>query len=146
MDNIVYDSLTKYFNTLSLVGYVQDKKMYDVLFLTIIRKIVYQYFPSRISKEDYTSIERALYNIFGNSYLIPYPQFTNLYAMNKLHLEDVTDFLNSVDHRIDTYKKDVDANISSYKDSIDGDINSIKNTKVLKSEDSSEIEVDDIKI
>ena len=146
MDNIVYDSLTKYFNTLSLVGYVQDKKMYDVLFLTIIRKIVYQYFPSRISKEDYTSIERALYNIFGNSYLIPYPQFTDLYAMNKLHLEDMTDFLNSVDHRIDTYKKDVDQNISTYKQTIDGDINTIKSTKVLKSDDSGEIIVDDIKI
>jgi hypothetical protein len=126
MDNIVYDSLTKYFNTLSLTGYVSDKKMYDVLFLTIIRKIVYQYFPSRISKEDYTSIERALYNIFGNSYLIPYPQFTDLYAMNKLHLEDMTDFLNSVDHRIDEGLREV------------------RETKVLKSEDSGEITVDDI--
>lgn len=128
MDNIVYDSLTKYFNTLSLTGYVSDKKMYDVLFLTMIRKIVYQYFPSRVSKEDYTSIERALYNIFGNSYLIPYPQFTDLYVMNKLYLEDTTDFLNSVDHRIDEGLREV------------------RETKVLKSEDSGEITVDDIKI
>lgn len=135
MDNIVYDSLTKYLKNLSLTGYVQDKKLYDVLFLVIIRKIIYQYFPSRITKEDYLNIDRALYKVFGNSYLIPYPQFTDLYAMNKLHLEDVTDFLNSVDHRIDTYKKDTDATL-----------NEVKNTKVLKSEDSSEIEVDDIKI
>lgn len=144
MNDIVYDSLIKYFNTLSLTGYIKDKKIYDVLFLVIICKMVYQYFPSRVSKEDYASIEKALYNIFGNSYLIPYPQFVNLYNMNQLHLEDVTDFLDSVDHRIDSYKRDVNQIMANYMDSIDGDINTIKNTEVLKSEDSDEIEVDNI--
>lgn len=142
MDDILYKTLVKYFKALSVNGYMKYPEVFKIIYMISIYKIIYDYFPSNVTENDYRTIEKSLYNIFGTSYLIPYPQYCNYNDMNKLHAQDATDLINAITHQI--YEQNL--NIDNFKEEVNSDLYVIKSTKVLKSEDSSEIEVDDIKI
>lgn len=140
MDNIVYESTKRYFNTLSNFGYTNYCEVVKVLYLVMINKMVYKYFPGSITEDDYRVIEKSLYNIFGTSCLVPYPQYCNYNNMDRLHAEDATDLINAITHQIE----EQNMNIENFKDVVNSDLYIIKSTKVLKSEIEGEEIVPDI--
>lgn len=75
MDNIVYEALKSYFNTLSVLGYESYEEVYKLIYLISILDFTYNDFKGYITEEDYRIIQDSLYCIFGTSCLIPYPQF-----------------------------------------------------------------------
>ena len=125
MDDILYNSLFKYFDTLSSTGYVSYKDVDKLLLLTIIQEFIYNDFRGFITEDDYREIEKFLYRIFGTSCLIPYPNYCNSYTMNKLHLGDISE----LSHRVD---------INENK------IQEIRDTKVVKVLPTEDETVDDI--
>lgn len=125
MDEVLYNSLLKYFDTLSSTGYVSYEDVDKLLLLVIIQEFVYNDFRGFITEDDYREIEKFLYKIFGTSCLVPYPNYCNDYTMNKLHLGDISE----LSHR-------VDVNESNIKE--------IQDTKVVKVIPSDDEVVDDI--
>jgi hypothetical protein len=127
MDSIVYNSITSYFNNLKNLGYTNYNDVFNLLFLIAIQEFIYNDFRGLITEEDYRLIEKALYKIFGTSCLVPYPNYCNNTTMNKLHLGDITELANRV--------KVNEENIEE-----------IQNTKVVKTSDSYEKDIDDLVI
>lgn len=91
MDEILYNSIVKYFSSLKEVGYVSYDDMQSLLFLSAVQEFVYKDFRGFITENDYREIERALYKVFGTSCLVPYPEYCNNNSMNKLHLGDISE-------------------------------------------------------
>lgn len=96
MDDIVYNSIVRYFSALSNLGYVSYEEVNDLLFITAVQEFIYNDFRGFIEEDDYREIEKALYKVFGTSCLIPYPKYCKNYSMNKLHLGDISE----LSHRV----------------------------------------------
>lgn len=88
MDNIIYSSVTQYYDALSKLGYHKYGDVFRLLVLSFFRDFVFEDYRARISREDYHEIEKALNCLFGSSCLIPYPDYLK---MNKLHLGEMTE-------------------------------------------------------
>ena len=88
MDNIIYNSVTQYYDALSKLGYHKYGDVFRLLVLSFFRDFVFEDYRARISREDYHEIEKALNCLFGSSCLIPYPDYLK---MNKLHLGEMTE-------------------------------------------------------
>lgn len=99
MDEILYEALTKYFNTLELSGYMPRQNGFKLLILCFYRDYVFQDFRGLLSKTDYCLIERALDCIYGTSCLIPYPDYLK---MGKLYLGELTEMAQRVKALEDT--------------------------------------------
>lgn len=69
-----YDSLDRYFTSLSVTGYRSYTEVYKLLILCIIEELLYT-FPGLVSEKDYRLFSRVLENIYGTSCLIPYPDY-----------------------------------------------------------------------
>ena len=125
MDDVLYSSILKYFNTLSSTGYISYNDVDKLLLLVTIEEFIYNDFRGFITENDYREIEKFLYKIFGTSCLTPYPNYCNNYTMNKLHLGDISEL--------------------SYRVSVNEDnIEELQNTKVVKVIPSEDKIVDDI--
>ena len=72
MDNFLYNSLLTYFNTLSTLGYVNNKDTYKLIILSTIQELFeeWEYF---ITEEDYKYLTNALYCLYGSNCILPYP-------------------------------------------------------------------------
>ena len=99
MDNVVYDALTRYYSTLSKLGYYKDSGVFSLLLLCFYRDFVYEDYRGILSKEDYMTIERALNCLFGANCLIPYPDYLK---MGKLKLGEMTELAQRVKTLEDT--------------------------------------------
>lgn len=128
MDKVLYDSLYRYFTTLTSIGSVSYNSVNKLLVLIFYKHFIYEDYRGNISKEDYNIIEQALNCLFGSTCLISYP---NYLEMGKLHLGDVTEMV----HRI----TGIEDNITSVKERLDN----IENTEVIK-EKQEVFEVPDI--
>ena len=128
MDKVLYDSLYRYFTTLTSVGNVSYNSVNKLLVLIFYKHFIYEDYRGNISKEDYNIIERALECLYGSTCLIPYP---NYLGMVNLHLGDITEMA----HRI--------ADNESHIQEMDNRVNVIEDTKVLKSKQEV-LEVPDI--
>ena len=73
MEEVLYNSLSRYFGRLGQAGYVPYNSVYKLLVLSFIREIVDNDYRGYITKEDYSYIEEALDCLFGTSCLTPYP-------------------------------------------------------------------------
>ena len=93
MDKVLYDSLYRYFTTLTSIGNVSYNSVNKLLVLIFYKHFIYEDYRGNISKEDYNIIEQALNCLFGSTCLIPYP---NYLGMINLHLGDITEMA----HRI----------------------------------------------
>ena len=116
MDKVLYDSLYRYFATLSKIGTVSYNSVNKLLVLIFYKHFIYEDYRGNLSKEDYSTIEQALDCLFGSTCLIPYP---NYLEMGKLHLGDMTEMA----HRItdnESYTQEVD-NRLKYNETITGD-------------------------
>jgi hypothetical protein len=117
MDNVVYTAISRYFSMLSKFGYVNYDKVYNILYLILIRDFVYNDFYGYITEDDYRHIERSLYCLFGKSCLIPYPEYL---TMNNLNLGSISELA----YMMKKNKEDISKVIDN--------INEIKKTRVIK--------------
>lgn len=74
MDKIIYDALTRYFNTLATFGYVSYKDVYKIIFLIWVQDNVKTLFSEYITEADNRTIQRALNCMFDSTCLISYPK------------------------------------------------------------------------
>jgi hypothetical protein len=93
MDNIVYNSLYRYYTALSKLGYYKYKDVYRLLILCFLSDFVSHDYRGIISKEDYHVIDRALNCLFGSNCLIPYPDYLK---MGKLHIGEMSELAQRV--------------------------------------------------
>ena len=105
MEDIVYNSIKSYFNALSKLGYMRNEEVNKLLSLIIIEEFTYYDFRGLINKEDYMKINKSLYNLFGKSCLIPYPNFCKIKNMNKLRLGDMSELAHRVKINEDNIKE-----------------------------------------
>ena len=116
MDDVLYNSLCRYFTTLTRVGNASYTSVNKLLVLMFYKHFIYEDYRGNLSKEDYNTIEKALDCLFGSTCLIPYP---NYLEMGKLRLGDMTEMA----HRItdnESYTQEVD-NRLKYNETITGD-------------------------
>lgn len=99
MDEILYSSLSSYFNALEYKGYMPYSQAQKLLVLSFYRDLVFNDYKALISKEDYHLIENALDCLYGSTCLIPYPDYLK---MSKLHLGDTTELASRVKALEDT--------------------------------------------
>lgn len=74
LTNDLYNSISKYFTTLTHTGYKSDKEVSQLLVLSFIEDFLSGPFSLYVSEEDYKAIDKMLYCIYG-SCMIPYPDY-----------------------------------------------------------------------
>lgn len=75
MVNYLYESLCRYFNRLCHVGYMKESEVEKLVVLTSIQRMVDCDFRGYLNEEDYNTINDALYNLYGTTCLVPYPDY-----------------------------------------------------------------------
>ena len=95
MDEMLYSSLSRYFNALEVKGYMPYSQMEKLMILCFYKDFVFGDYRGIISKDDYLLIERALDCLYGSTCLIPYPDYLK---MGKLHIGEMTEMA----HRVKT--------------------------------------------
>ena len=98
MDNVVYESIKRYFTSLSMFGYKSYNDTYKLLYIISIRDFIYNDFRELITEDDYRIIEKSLYNVFGTTCLLPYPgsqraSSISLFSSKNLPMPSTTIFL-----------------------------------------------------
>lgn len=75
MLNYLYEALCRYFEHLCNTGYMKQSEVDKLLVLTMVQRMVDCDFRGYLNEEDYEKIGDALYNLYGTSCLIPYPDY-----------------------------------------------------------------------
>jgi hypothetical protein len=88
MDEMLYDTLCRYYHSLELKGYMPSRDSYKLLVLAFLMDFVRNDYRGIITEEDYHLMERALDCLYGTTCLIPYPDYLK---MGKLHLGEVSE-------------------------------------------------------
>ena len=88
MDEILYSSLSRYYNVLSKTGYMSSSHAMKLLVLAFYRDFVFNDYRGFIKKSDYYLIEKALNCLYGSTCLIPYPDYLK---MGKLRLGEISE-------------------------------------------------------
>ena len=107
MDNFVYQSFDKYFQTLGKTGYLSSNNTFKLIVLNFIFELIYKDYRGYVSKEDYLALDRALNCLYGTTCLIPYPDYLK---MGKLHLGEMAEVLDRT-KAVEDYSKDLDKRI-----------------------------------
>ena len=144
MYDINYLTLCRYIKSLSNRGYIKGAELKKILYINALFKITQEYFPKYITDNDFRDLEHSLYYILGSSCNVPYIKLIDGTTMNKLHLRDAHLYINYLEHKFEDLQSDFADKFEEQKNEIHDDISNIKATKVLKSEQSEEITVDDI--
>lgn len=132
MDDFLHEILSRYFNTLSVLGYKDYNSVYKVLLLSLIRDFINKDYYGYLTEEDYNTINKSLYCIYGTSCLIPY---SNKYSrtMNRLYLGSMSE----IAYRL--------SQLEGGMESFDNRIQTIENSKVIKP-DTTSYDIDDIEL
>ena len=131
MDNVVYESIKRYFTSLSMFGYKSYNDIYKLLYIISIRDFIYNDFRGLITEDDYRIIGRSLYNVFGTTCLLPYPQFCKSKGMNNLHLGSITELSHMVQRTqelFEQYKQDISGTVDTYEQNVDKKIDTLETT------------------
>ena len=131
MDNVVYESIKRYFTSLSMFGYKSYNDTYKLLYIISIRDFIYNDFRGLITENDYRIIGRSLYNVFGTTCLLPYPQFCKSKGMNNLHLGSITELAHMVQRTqelFEQYKQDISGTVDTYEQNVDKKIDTLETT------------------
>lgn len=131
MDNVVYESIKRYFTSLSMFGYKSYNDTYKLLYIISIRDFIYNDFRGLITEDDYRIIGRSLYNVFGTNCLLPYPQFCKSKGMNNLHLGSITELAHMVQRTqelFEQYKQDISGTVDTYEQNVDKKIDTLETT------------------
>lgn len=119
MDEIIYNTLNKYYHALSLKGYMPDIDSYKLLVLIFIRDFIFHDYRGNINEKDYHLIEKALDCLYGTTCLIPYPDYLK---MGKLYLGQMSEMAERLKAIEDTEIVKTAKNISDITNNIDSDI------------------------
>ena len=131
MDNVVYESIKRYFTSLSMFGYKSYNDTYKLLYIISIRDFIYNDFRGLITEDDYRIIGRSLYNVFGTTCLLPYPQFCKSKGMNNLHLGSITELAHMVQRTqelFEQHKQDISGTVDTYEQNVDKKIDTLETT------------------
>lgn len=77
MDNLkklTSESLDKYFNTLSSIGYLNNNKVNNIILLVGLQELL-ERFQEFITAEDYNKIDKIITCLMGKSCLVSYDKF-----------------------------------------------------------------------
>lgn len=74
--NVANESLSRYFNALSKLGYKNHDDVTKLLVLLFIEELLTSELSLYVTENDYGSIINALYCIMGNNCLIDLPSYT----------------------------------------------------------------------
>lgn len=75
LNNLAYNGINTYFNTLSVLGYKKYSDVKRLLVLLFINDLLRSSFSLYVDEDDYRVIDNVLYCLFGSTCLIPYPEF-----------------------------------------------------------------------
>lgn len=85
ISKITSDSISKYFNTLTNVGYKNIKELTNLILLIVIEEILdNEHLNYFVTEEDYKCMQNILTDLYGTS-LISYPDF----ELQKIRTEDI---------------------------------------------------------
>lgn len=119
MDEILYDSLTRYFHALEKQGTMPFQQMVKVLVLAFYKDFLQEDYRGIVTQEDYRLIDRALDCLFGTTCLIPYADYLK---MGKLHLGEMTELALRVKALEDTEVVKLIHDLDSAEDDLDSDV------------------------
>ena len=75
MDKLLYNTLVRYFNTLSYTGYVKDATVFKILVIQFIQELFTNEFKYYITKEDIVLMKELLYQFIGSTCEISFPDY-----------------------------------------------------------------------
>ena len=70
------EALSRYFSTLSTLGYKSDQSVFKLLVILFIEELLTGEFSQFVTEDDYRDITKAIYCIIGNSCLVDFPSYT----------------------------------------------------------------------
>lgn len=70
-------SVTQYFNTLRQLGYSKYDNVHKLIIFLYIEEMLSGPMSLFITEEDYNTITKCMYCMFGTSCLLPYPEYLN---------------------------------------------------------------------
>lgn len=145
MVNYLYESLCRYFTHLCHTGYMKQADVIKLLILTCIQRLVDCDFRGHLNEENYNKINTALYNLYGTTCLMPYPD----YYSNKDRRIMYTCSISELVHRISKLEKDgvpggggtgideeavnnlIDSKLNPYKDTVDSRFNELEDRDII---------------
>lgn len=89
INNLVSESLNRYFDTLKYSGYIKYKDVYKLVVSTFILDILDGEFGDLISEEDYKAMDNVLHCFYGSSCLIPYPTYKQNTVISKEYMSSI---------------------------------------------------------
>lgn len=119
MDEIIYNSLVRYYHALELKGYMSHSHAEKLLVLIFFRDFVFHDYRGLLTREDYHLIEKALDCLYGSTCLIPYPDYLK---MGKLHLGEMTEMAQRVKTLENTPVLKLIHDLTSAEGAIDSDV------------------------
>ncbi len=90
MDDLLYESCSRYFTNLSNYGYRRNEDVKKLLFYVFVNELV-NTTSVVITEDDYRSLEKALYCLYGTTCLIPYPNYC--YKVMDGHLGNIPELV-----------------------------------------------------
>ena len=77
--NDALNAVNKYFQTISKLGYKKDSEVNSLIVFLFLEEFLCNYMVPFITEEDYNTINKALYCIYGTSCMVPYPDYKKTY-------------------------------------------------------------------
>lgn len=77
--NDAFNAVSRYFHTLSNLGYKKDKDIDSLIVYLFLEELLYGSMSQFITETDYNIINKALYCLYGTSCMIPYPDYEKSY-------------------------------------------------------------------
>jgi len=97
MDNLAFESVSRYFTHLTNVGYVKQSSVDKLLLLTFIQELIDWDFRGLVTEDDYEDINKALYCLYGSNCLIPYPDYYNTKNRRTMYIGSMSELAHRVE-------------------------------------------------
>lgn len=81
--NVLYNSLSRYFNRLKKFGYVPYSQVDKILVMLLIDDIISGKFIQLVPEDDYRILTECMYCLYGTTCLIPYPKYVIASTSNR---------------------------------------------------------------
>ena len=80
LSNEALESVCRYFNTLTHLGYKKYSDVYRLLIFLYFEELLESPMSMFVTEDDYRTITNAMYCLYGSSCLLPYPDYKKEYA------------------------------------------------------------------
>lgn len=122
MESYLHNSFSTYFKSLKHLGYVKDKDAQALLIYNFLFNLITTNYRFKISKEDYSIIERYLNSLYGRNCIMPYSDYLKMGKLNIGELTEISNRLSVAENNI----QDHETAISEVKDKASTNENSIR--------------------